>query len=512
MWWDESLLVLFRRNLQPTLTYWSVFFSFGLCIAFLGPTLLDLRCQTQSSLQDITWVFFSQQFCLLVGSSLVGVVKKSLKVCLFILFVSSLIISLVFVIIPFCRHVGLLALVMAVAGLAMGSIDTISNMQLVKIYKQDSAVFLQVLHFFVGFGALLSPLIADPFLSDTNCILSNATMNGSRNLEHIRNSIVPHHLGNVSQYVLPLNGAVLTNVSYAFWIMAAINLPVPIAVLLLMYKKDMLLCCWRRAGSLLSADELAMEVQKDNEVSDSQETETQTQEERGEEKGHGMSRLCCQSKTFWDAPYTLFAIHACSGAILFMTDGISGEYSGFVYSYAVEEPLSLAHKTAGYLPSLFWASITLGRLISIPVSYKVPPRSMLFINQIGVSVTFLFLLLSQNSITGLFIGTAFLGLFLSSVFPSMLAYTEDILNYKGCATTILVTAAGMGEMVLQILVGTVIQTEGSYSFLVCGVSLSILALTLYVVLLIFDNIHPRVSEDSVCKTPELGRDANPYQQ
>ncbi|KAJ7428746.1 hypothetical protein WISP_00836 [Willisornis vidua] len=77
MWWDERVSARFRRNLQPTLTYWSVFFSFGLCIAFLGPTLLDLRCQTQSSLSQITWVFFSQQFCLLLGSCLGGVFKRT---------------------------------------------------------------------------------------------------------------------------------------------------------------------------------------------------------------------------------------------------------------------------------------------------------------------------------------------------------------------------------------------------------------------------------------------------
>lgn len=68
---------LLRRNLQPTLTYWSVFFSFGLCIAFLGPTLLDLRCQTHSSLPQISWVFFSQQLCLLLGSALGGVFKRT---------------------------------------------------------------------------------------------------------------------------------------------------------------------------------------------------------------------------------------------------------------------------------------------------------------------------------------------------------------------------------------------------------------------------------------------------
>ncbi len=33
---------------------------------------------------------------------------------------------------------------MAVSGLAMGIIDTIANIQLVSIYKKDSAMFLQV--------------------------------------------------------------------------------------------------------------------------------------------------------------------------------------------------------------------------------------------------------------------------------------------------------------------------------------------------------------------------------
>ncbi|XP_065554846.1 major facilitator superfamily domain-containing protein 4A isoform X3 [Lathamus discolor] len=260
MWWDERVSARFRRNLQPTLTYWSVFFSFGLCIAFLGPTLLDLRCQTQSSLSQITWVFFSQQFCLLLGSCLGGVFKRTLSQSLFALFASSLAISLVFAIIPLCHNVVVLAVVMAVAGLAMGCIDTISNMQLVKIYQKDSAIFLQALHFFVGFGALLSPLIADPFLSDTNCILSNSTANASSNLPHIRKSLVPHHPGNLSHYDLPMKGMVVTRVSYAFWIMALINLPVPIAVFFLLYKERMVPCFSSSSHPLLSADELAMET------------------------------------------------------------------------------------------------------------------------------------------------------------------------------------------------------------------------------------------------------------
>uniref|UniRef100_A0A8D0HCG3 Major facilitator superfamily domain containing 4A n=1 Tax=Sphenodon punctatus TaxID=8508 RepID=A0A8D0HCG3_SPHPU len=477
MLWDERVAALFRRNLQPTLTYWSVFFSFGLCIAFLGPTLLDLRCQTQSSLSQITWVFFAQQFCLLIGSS-----NSSLAQSLAALFASSFAISLVFAIIPFCHNVVVLAVVMAMAGLAMGCIDTLSNMQLVRIYQKDSAVFLQALHFFVGFGALLSPLIADPFLSDTNCILNNATANSTSNLPHIRKSLVPHHLGNLSHYDLPMKGLVVTRVSYAFWIMALINLPVPIAVFFLLYKERLVPCCNVGSPPLLAADELALETrmaEKDDHPAMSP-------------KGHDDLFRCCQSKNYRGVPCSYFAIHVAGALVLFMSDGIVGEYSGFVYSYAVEEPLSVMHKEAGYLPSLFWGFITLGRLISIPVSYRVKPFLSL---QIGVLATFLLLLIFSYSVVFLFVGTACLGLFLSSTFPSMLAYTEDILQYRGCATTVLVTGAAFGEMVLQLLVGSV---SGSYSFLVCGTIFGALAFTFYIFL------SEKVAYDLTCSVPSWG--------
>ncbi|XP_046932575.1 major facilitator superfamily domain-containing protein 4A isoform X1 [Lynx rufus] len=453
---DGRVSGLLRRNLQPTLTYWSVFFSFGLCIAFLGPTLLDLRCQTHSSLPQISWVFFSQQLCLLLGSALGGVFKRTLAQSLWALFTSSLAISLVFAIIPFCRDVKVLASVMALAGLAMGCIDTVANMQLVRVYQKDSAIFLQVLHFFVGFGALLSPLIADPFLSEASCLPANGTANATSgsHLFHASRVLGQHHTeawrwSNHSLSGLPAQDRAGTRVSYAFWIMALINLPVPMAVLFLLSKERLLACCPQRRPLLLSADELALETQPP-EKEDASSLPPKFQPHPGHEDLFG----CWQRKNFKGAPYSFFAIHVTAALVLFMTDGMTGEYSAFVYSYAVEKPLSVGHKVAGYLPSLFWGFITLGRLISIPISSKVKPATMVFVNVVGVVVTFLVLLVFSYNVVFLFVGTASLGLFLSSTFPSMLAYTEDILQYKGCATTVLVTGAGIGEMVLQMLVGS----------------------------------------------------------
>ncbi|KAG2467556.1 MFD4A protein, partial [Polypterus senegalus] len=189
---------------------------------------------------------------------------------------------------------------MAVTGLAMGVIDTIANLQLVKIYQKDSAVFLQVLHFFIGLGALVSPLIADPFLSETNCLLSNTTRNTTGTLHHIRHTLSGTTIHNLSRYDLPMD--------------------VPVAVFLLMKRERMVPCCNLSSPPLLKKDELALEEQS-------------TDGQSYECAGHGNLFSCCQSEKIKDVPFSFFAIHALGGLVLFMTDGLVVIYSEGSYSF-----------------------------------------------------------------------------------------------------------------------------------------------------------------------------------
>ena len=53
-----------------------MFWTFGLCVAFLGPTLLDLGCLTSSDLRHISWVFLAQLFCSLVGATVAGYLAR----------------------------------------------------------------------------------------------------------------------------------------------------------------------------------------------------------------------------------------------------------------------------------------------------------------------------------------------------------------------------------------------------------------------------------------------------
>ncbi|KAL0158491.1 hypothetical protein M9458_046567, partial [Cirrhinus mrigala] len=120
------------------------------------------------------------------------------------------------------------------------------------------------LHFFIGLGALVSPLIADPFVSE-HCLGSNSTENATEIIHHFRSSFrSPVILSENSPHSEPVQGK--TNVAYAFWIMALINkrsqvsLPVPIAVFVLMYQEKLLPFCPNSNPRLLDKDELAMET------------------------------------------------------------------------------------------------------------------------------------------------------------------------------------------------------------------------------------------------------------
>ncbi len=67
---------LFLRHWHETVVCCAAFWSFGMCVAFLGPTLLDLGCQTDSTMADISWVFMVQLLCGLIGSIIAGVLAK----------------------------------------------------------------------------------------------------------------------------------------------------------------------------------------------------------------------------------------------------------------------------------------------------------------------------------------------------------------------------------------------------------------------------------------------------
>lgn len=63
---------LFAQHKYATITYCLVFWSFGMCVGILGPTLWDLGCLTGTVLSTVKWVIFAQSISTMIGSMLGG--------------------------------------------------------------------------------------------------------------------------------------------------------------------------------------------------------------------------------------------------------------------------------------------------------------------------------------------------------------------------------------------------------------------------------------------------------
>lgn len=72
----EHFYQLLWNNKHVTGTLCAVFWSFGMCVAFLGPTLLDLGCKTNTVFATMSWVFFSQSLFVLLGSACGGILVQ----------------------------------------------------------------------------------------------------------------------------------------------------------------------------------------------------------------------------------------------------------------------------------------------------------------------------------------------------------------------------------------------------------------------------------------------------
>lgn len=142
------------------------FFSLGIVVSLLGPTLLDLACNTSSNLGTLAYLFTARSSGYLTGSIIGGCLFDKFEANI-LLAISQFISAAGIFAVPFCTDVVTLALCIVSGGIAMGFLDTGGNVQLLRLWGTKSAPYMQALHFAFGIGALVAPLIAKPFLRAT---------------------------------------------------------------------------------------------------------------------------------------------------------------------------------------------------------------------------------------------------------------------------------------------------------------------------------------------------------
>lgn len=146
-------------------------------------------------------------------------------------------------------------------------------------------------------------------------------------------------------------------------------------------------------------------------------------------------------------------------AFLFLYVGAEVAYGGWIYTYAITLDLS-STTVAAYLTSFFWGSLTLGRLLSIPLTAKLHPKALLSGALAGCLLSMAILIVGQNSTAALWAGTIGLGLSMSVIFPTTIALAEHTLSLSGQMTSYFFIGASLGGMSIPWLIGQLFEAIG----------------------------------------------------
>ncbi|KRY73971.1 Major facilitator superfamily domain-containing protein 4-B [Trichinella pseudospiralis] len=406
---------------HATFVYCAVFCSFGMCIAFLGPTLWDLACQTSTPISTMTWVFFVQSLFIMLGSLSGGQLLYFFYASRLNLFCMAMV-CLTLAIIPTCGTIYSLATILAIMGFHLGIIDTTVNVSIINLYQKHVAPFAATLHFCYGFGAFLSPIIAEPFLKNFDCtqLIDNSTSNTSWIEQSFLSAqweeIVHNQPTNMADVQEQLK------VHIAFQIMSALQVPVILLLISLVFKEKF---------TPKSTDEAFFTTDYQNISPDSEVTEL-------------LDSTSLNGKT----------VIAMAGLILFFADGLQSAY--------VTKCNSSKCKS-------FFLKVREG-LKKTNCEYKVAKQTSYNIGkQFGTTLAMLFLATFGHNRAALYFGTSLAGIFISSTYPMVISVVEQRINHVSqTAISFIVVAAAIGETLYPVLVGHLFDTYGWSVFLIFG--------------------------------------------
>lgn len=451
-----SFTKLFTQNWLDVFTYCMVFGSFGMGVACLGPTLLDLGCQTGTDLREMSWVFFVQLLMTSIGSIVAGVLANRFAVS-FLLFLSMVGMPLTMFIIPSCTGLAGLVIVVMIMGLCMGCIDCIANLGMINLFQKNVSPFLQALHFSYGLGAFISPMVAEPFLLNVDCTpyIDGYSIHKTANLSST----------NPEDVTVPPSPSRLATVQHesrlkdAFYIIGTIQLPVTLLVAIVVIKKSQ-----QMSGNFLQRTSAFI---REKPASDDQ---------LPPQDGSWLSRC------FTYASRRTILITLLASATMFIFDGLQSSYGGYVYSYSLKSVPNLKHSEGAVLNACFWGTFAAGRLFAIVLASKFTAGFMLLWDILGACFSMTLTVILRTNHIGIYVGTCFLGLFLSSASPTVLSLTEQFIDINPSITSTIVVFSGIGETLCPVIVGNLFVNLGPPSFLVFCFIIVILSLLLFICL------------------------------
>ena len=173
--------------------------------------------------------------------------------------------------------------------------------------------------------------------------------------------------------------------------------------------------------------------------------------------------------------------------------GAEVSYGSWIYSYVLKTGIGNETRAA-YLTSVFWGSLTIGRLLGVPIGARFRPQVILFADLIGCFISIAVALASPHSIVAISVATILAGLSMASIYPTALTFAERRMRITGLITGLLVVGGSAGGMIVPMIVGQLFESIGPLVMMYTILVDLVLMLLVYLLMVGYRAGMPQVSQ------------------
>ncbi|XP_060571191.1 sodium-dependent glucose transporter 1-like isoform X1 [Ruditapes philippinarum] len=416
--------------------------SMGFYLEIPGPTMIDIKIIFSATYEEVSRSVSGRGaggfFGALIGGFLVDKFSNSLDL---LIALSETIAGLAIILVPYTYTINTLWFHYLILGMCNSIVGIAGVRSVIILWPQNTAVTLQLLHVGYGIGALLVPLVVNPFLAVVQFpkqIIPNKNSEDFNVIKETRVHIVYIAIG--------IGTILLSLVFYRFHF-------------------DRYFCKGYKR------------------VKTSPETSSKklTFKEMINPATYSNGQFC-------------YGVYILTVLFLYYFTLVGGMemFGQFVRSFSVTV-FRFSKSEASYLNMTFWLGLTIGRLVGSVLSSYVPIRK-LFLFQVFMHLMSSSMLNMYASLRPslLWYCTAFEGFLISPLYPSGIAYTNTFFEVSGLCLMIIRLGGSFGDLSFIWISGTLYDLYGPNSILY--------TIQLVGMILIFCAVFLRIGEKCICKT------------
>ena len=159
--------------------------------------------------------------------------------------------------------------------------------------------------------------------------------------------------------------------------------------------------------------------------------------------------------------------------------------SKYLFSYAVDGELRFTKREASNLQTAFWASFTAGRLSGVPISKFVSAKYMILGTSIlSTVVAVVMATVAYNNVLGLWITSCLIGALVAVVFPNGMAWANTYLDVNSVGVMVAFVGGSCGDFAYNYATGFLFEKDprnlmyvmvfyGAFTLVVFGVMQSL---------------------------------------